>query len=365
MRVAHVVLHSCVRAYKQGWILKERGHQVHIVTERPVHAYGWKDFDALHLVHTGHLDGAPRLDKDQIYSTIKAINDSVDIFHFHNEPDWPMEVIRAATKKPLVYDIHDMVSQRQEMPDEEKTAFECADAFVCPSRDYVDIVKGRSNKPVIELLSCVPSKLFPTVRRKPFHNGLVYEGGLKGKPREGSQQFEFRSWKDVFTMLGQLDVPITAYPTSGEEDYSEYAKGGAMIMQPVNYDEMLKNLTSFEAGLVGTPFNTGAFNGANPNKMFEYAAAGIPMIALKAPTAKGFLEATGFGIGVENVEDIPAAMNELWESGARDEVWELRKHWTMETQVDKLETLYSELLGEKSNVIKPDRWIAQQSENFG
>lgn len=346
MRVANVVLHCCSRAHKQAWGLMEKGVEMHLCTERPLGNFGWRDYESCALIYSGHLNGH-RPEISQIETTIKMLSSHVDLFHVHNEPDWIVEVVKQNTDKPVVYDIHDMVSQRTHEVDEwERRALEACDAIVVPSRDYQEVLLKRGiTKPIIEILSGVPEKLFPTQRRKPERLGIVYEGGLKGKPQERSEQFEFRSWAEVFRDIAKMNIGVWAYPSATNEDYSEYENSGIIVMPTFPYNELLKNLTAHEAGLVGSPFPTGAFDGALPNKMFEYITAGIPVIAINAPTAANFLEALGFGKGITDIKEIPDVLNKFYEEKTADYVWSMRKNWSMDRQVQKLLTLYTKLLG--------------------
>jgi glycosyltransferase involved in cell wall biosynthesis len=324
--------------------MMERGHDVSLITERPLNIHGWVDFNSCNLIYTGQLDWREHF-PDQLHSTMKTLAPVIDVVHFSNEPDWPMEVIRDAIgDKPLIYDIHDMVSQRSgKIDDLEKKAFECADAFIVPSEEYLQIVKERTGKSAICIKSCVPEKLFPTIQRVPQRRGIVYEGGLKGKPREKSDQFEFRSWSEVFTKISKMNVEVWAYPASSpDEDMSEYSNSGAMIMPALPYAELLKNLTAHEAGLVGSPFPSGAFNGALPNKLFEYIAAGIPVIAYNAPTAGEFLRKTGFGVEIKSIDEIPDVLEKFRMENTREKVWYGRKDWTMDKQVVSLEKFYTD-----------------------
>lgn len=347
MKIAEVVLHQCCRAHKQAWMLMDRGHTVHFVTERPLHIHGWRDYHSCNLVWTGHLDGY-QPDISQFASTIETLADSVDLFHVHNEPDWIVKVVKDSAKgKPVVWDVHDMVSQRSGSPDQhELNAMESADGIVVPSRRYKEILQTRTQKPIVEVLSSVPLKLYPTVRRKPEQIGLVYEGGLKGKEQEKSEQFQFRNWSDVFRQITQMNIQVWAYPSSSIENFENYQSTGAMIMPPMRYDQLIKNLSAHECGLLGSPTpNNGAFDGSLPNKMFEYIAAGIPAVAYNAPDAANFLEATGFGVGITDLEQLPEVLDRFYQEETKQYVWDMRKHWAAETQVTKLETLYHQLLG--------------------
>lgn len=353
MRIGLCVLHACARSIKLGWLLMERGHSVHLITERPIPSQGHFDFDSVNVLYTGHLDRR-ELFIEQLYSTFKTLAPVLDVVYFANEPDWPVEVIRKAVgpNKPIIFDCHDMVSMRNNgVADEYETkAWEMADGFLAPSALYKELMQqAYPFKPAFEVLSCVPEKLYPKERRTPRRSGLVWEGGVKGAPKEGSEQFEFRNWAEVFREVSKLGVETWIYPSSHDEDFSNYLHSGAIFMQSLPYDQLLKNLTAHEVGLVGSPHPHPAFIGALPNKLFEYMAAGLPIIAYNAPTVSDFIGATQMGKTVHNLSDIPDAINEIKKEGYAEYIWnEGRYAWTLERQITKVETLINQVVTTKN-----------------
>ena len=347
MRIAHLVLHSCIRASKIAWLTMEKGHECYMITERPLIGGNWKDFGVTALIHTGQLEWNPDVDVWSIRRTIRALDPIVDVYHIHNEPDWPVEVVRRETSKPIVWDIHDLRSMREgKVDDIEALALEKCDGISVVSGRYKRLLQERTTKPIIEVLSAVPRKLYPTFRRVPSRRGLVYEGGLKGVDKEKSDQFHWRSWGDVFREISEMDIEVWAYPSfSPGENRQNYSTSGAMIMDSLPYDELLYNLTSHEAGLVGSPFPSPAFDGAMPNKLFEYIAAGIPVICMNAPAAEEFLLASGFGVGITDLKEIPDVLEQFRKENLRQYIWEMREHWCMERQIQKVFTLYSKVTG--------------------
>ena len=87
------------------------------------------------------------------------------------------------------------------------------------------------------------------------------------------------------------------------------------------------------------------FDGALPNKLFEYMCAGLPMICMNAPDVSQFLMATGMGVTVNDVNDIPDAMQYMRDRKFRRTVWANRWSWTQETQIPKVTWLYEKVLG--------------------
>lgn len=342
--------------------MMELGHEMHLLTEQPIAQRGWRDYNSCALTYTGHLNGQMP-DVSHLISSAQTLASHVDLFHVHNEPDFPVSVIKEATGKPVIYDIHDMVSQRTGSIDEwEQKALDACDAIVVPSGEYKQILQKRGIlKPIVEILSGVPQKLYPQVRRKPQRLGIVYEGGLKGKPKKESQQFEWRSWVEVFYAISKMNIGVWCYPADSREDLSDYTNSGIIVMPSLPYDQMLKNLTAHEAGLVGSPFPDGAFDGALPNKLFEYIAAGLPVIAFNAPTAANFLEATGLGVGIKDLDELPEVLDRFHEEDRAGFVWSMRDKWSFETQSQKLETLYAKVTGTPvTEVFK--RYITQAAD---
>jgi len=342
--VGMVVLHSCIRTHKMAWALRLKGYDVHLFTERVVGGHGFKDYSACHILSSGFFEYA-QIDEAHVVDTIKATDKLIDVWHVHNEPDFPVELVRRGTDKPIVYDIHDMVSMRQKkpFPDEEKALDSCS-AVCVPSGDYKSNIVSRTGKPCIEILSCVPEILMPRARTTLQFNGIVYEGGLKGKKNDKSEQFQWRNWASVFSEITKMGIPVYVYPNTSGEDLSEYAESGVINMGTHEYTGLLRNLTAFEASIIGSPYpDNPAFDGALPNKLFESIAAGVPMVVLNAPTLARFVESLGFGTGVETVEQIPQALEDIKINQLREYMWTMRKYWTMDKQIHKLESLYESL----------------------
>jgi hypothetical protein len=343
LRICHVNVHSCARVFKIGWQQLLDGHKVHLVTERFIHGHPWKDFTAVHITESGHLHRGVA-NPDHLFSTIKTISPLIDVFWVHNEPDWIVKIVKEASNKPVIWDVHDMVSMRELAPNQyEEEALEYCDGISTVSGVYAENLRGRTTKPVEEILSCVPEFMFPQQRPSLTYNGLVYEGGLRGANTH-SEQFDYRDWTGTFREITKKGIPMFAYNNSSGENLANYADTQTIFLGPLHMNELINNLTAHEVGLVGSPFVHPAFTGAMPNKLFDYIAAGLPVISLNAKTTTDFLEATGLGVGVNSVDEIPDAMNELlgYTGGEniRDYVWERgRLPWSMSGQIQKAYTL--------------------------
>ena len=75
-----------------------------------------------------------------------------------------------------------------------------------------------------------------------------------------------------------------------------------------------------------------------PNKLFSYLAAGLPVVAYNAAECAEFIEKHGVGIVIEKIDDLRDRYDE--HEGIREVVKEKRHEFTMETQVNKIKSLY-------------------------
>lgn len=339
IHVAHTSLHACVRAHKLALPFSDLGHKVAIVAENLVgNSHPWWAYDLAALLwRGGEQEG--RL---QFQRTIRNLDPWVDVWHVHNEPDWPVSVIRKLSEKPIIYDIHDLKSQRKGAPDEvEDLAVEAANGFSVVSRRYLDLIVSRApQKPVFEILSGVPREWLPKEKLPLQRRGIVYEGGLASP---GIMEFPCRDWSQVFESLHRDGIQTWVYVGNPSVDRKYYPK--TIVQGPYEYLTLLKELTQYEVGLIGSPVPDPMFDGAMPNKLFEYMAAGLPMICMNAPDVTNFLAATGMGITVSSAAEIPEAIEKIRSSDMAEIVWENRKYWVQETQQDKLCSLYERVLG--------------------
>jgi glycosyltransferase involved in cell wall biosynthesis len=303
--------------------------------------HAWWTYDAALKIHRD-TNGFYR--PEHFARSVRTIDPIVDVWHVHNEPDWPVGVIRKCSKKPIVFDIHDLESKRGEGPDKDETeAFDVADGYSVVSRKYQEIcMKLHMRKPSREVLSCVPYGLFPKKRAKVYRGGIVYEGGLGG---EEAAQFGCRDWAETFTNIVEEGTQVWAYSSNPSVSLNDYKN--VIILPSLPYNALLQHMTSYEFGLVGSPEKSAMFDGALPNKMFDYMAAGLPMICMNAPDVSNFLSATGMGVTVGDVKEIPDAMKYMRDRKYRKRVWESRLHWTMEGQVGKVTWLYEQVTGKK------------------
>ena len=289
---------------------------------------------------------------EQLAERISALRD-IDIIHVHNEPDWMAHICKQYRPDiPLVFDTHDLFSVRLHVrtPDEE-LAFQKADAFIHPSRGYMEHClewhkdKGVGNRPNEVVYSCVNDE-YVIHDPLPRIDMLVYEGGLRIPEPEKDMPDEhkyhtYRDYRRCFWWLGRHGHPVMVF--SGNPDIiEEYIKTGAFMLPPMEYSAFMQQLSRFTWGLAGGPRPHPQWDTAMPHKLFEYLAAGVPVLTFNAKEVQEFVKQHGVGIALDDWRQIPEVYKEA--EKYRKVVREKRHLFTMENQVDKILKVYMGLI---------------------
>ena len=136
MRVLILSHHGCIRVMKQGFALM-RNHDVHFMQNSVT--------DEAFLLP---------MKECSFYTTREsltaklAVMPDFDVIHVHNEPDWLVTAAKKAKPNtPVVYDCHDLDSQRdgEKANPDEIEAMKVADAYIFPSQAV--IWRGKPNSP--------------------------------------------------------------------------------------------------------------------------------------------------------------------------------------------------------------------------
>ncbi|MDA0835879.1 MAG: glycosyltransferase family 4 protein [Planctomycetota bacterium] len=302
------------------------------------------------------------------YRTLKrALALKADLYHFHDPEMMPTAVLLKLFGRRVIYDVHEdlprqiltkhwiprrlrgVVSRCAEII--ENVGVRCYDGVVAAtpkiaSRFPVHKTSLVQNFPILGELA-MPQTV-PYAQR-PWR--IAYIGGMTAP----------RGLREVIAALAKLpdELPIRAdlvggfTPAAFEEElraqpgWSRVDFGG---FQPRS--RVAEILSQARAGLV-TFLPVPNHTEAQPNKLFEYMSAGIPVIASHFPLWREIVESANCGIVVDpaNPDDIARAITwifdhprEAAEMGARGQAAvQNRYHWGREA-VTLLET-YERLLG--------------------
>ena len=341
MKVLMVSEHCCTRVIKEGIALLKAGIDVAFMQKR--HA---------------NPNFKPMLPNIMYYTTVNQLVEKlhsiidVDIIHVHNEPDWLGHVCKSQRPDlPVVFDAHDLFSVRigEKTPDEDMS-FKLCDAFVYPSQRYLNHslkCHAIENRPNIVIYSMVNQE-FLCDAPLPRVNALVYEGGLRIKEREEDvpEEFQYHTYRDyrqLFFNLSKVNIPVFAF-CANPDVVDEYIKTGAMLYPPVEYNYLIQSLSRFSWGLAGGPRPHPQWDAAMPNKLFEYLAAGIPIITLNASEVSEFVEKHCVGVTVKDYKEIEYVFRQLNSDYYRAIVQSKREMFTMENEINKLIELYLSII---------------------
>lgn len=354
MNIVMVSGHGCIRAQKMAIPLIERGHNVHMLSRK---LFGFRQQFKTHTLCD---------DVEQMLEAMRLHADSgkVDVFHVHNEPSWYVTALKEITDKPVILDVHDSYLARS-TPEEAKAArdnggfmhhiretveernnFQLADGLVFPGKDFADLVTNEFSldQPQLVLPSYVP-KRFYQYSLLDWHGGLVYEGKVnlpdetKGQSATGFHYCDYTKLSDRCRSLG-MDFHIYA-GRNDDKFVKHYDSGNVHVHEPAEFESLMSLIGRHDWGLVGNIEPTREWQVAMPNKLFEYMAAQVPVVALNADSCANFIREHGVGIVVDSLGELAGRWSE--HRACRARLTKVRQNWSMNAHIPKLENFYEEI----------------------
>lgn len=331
MRIVEVGYHCCIRLVKEAIALADKGHKLHLIgNQKPATV---EPFETVSLFSV----------TKQLRESLKLFGEAADIIHIHNEPSWMVMIAKEVLPNvPVVLDIHDAMifrsTEDKYKSAEERIAFDMADGLVFVGEKCREIINPK-----------VPNCVLPSYVNEDFYQfnswqwigGLAYEGRV-----DTPQQQDFMhycNYVDLCNELKNVEIPFYVYtPKGGEEKIKACYGSICNFRKPLPYDKLLPLLGCHDWGLCGNSKPYREWDLAMPNKLFEYMAAGIPIIALNCGEVADFVEKYGVGIVVKSVSEIKDRWEERQE--CQKNVFLKRFDFTMEKNIGVLEDLYKELV---------------------
>lgn len=253
-----------------------------------------------------------------------------DVYHAHDLDTLPLAAMLARRAKArLVYDSHELYPEisthrplaRRLWRRLESALIHRADAVVTVCESIADELAKRYRVATpLTLLNCPPAAALPAaspVSRLRERAGLVgdtrrivlYQGGLV--PNRGLPQLieAARDLDDaVVVLLGWGKLEDTLRRQIREDGLGDRV----LIVPAVEQDELLGFTAGADLGVI--PYERVGLNNyyAAPNKLFEYIAAGLPVIGSRFPELRRYLEGLDLGRTCDpNPKDIAATANAI------------------------------------------------------
>ncbi len=296
----------------------------------------------------------------QLQRLIKRLTPSIDIIHFHNEPNFPLRVILSKFKnvKPIVYDIHDMTSMRTNRPEpDEEYAYKNADAIIHVSDKFITYGDEKYGSQNSHSLLSLPSRTNILKRSKVLRSKspykFVYQGGVIDSEFEKRTHTYYRDYFKIFKSILDEGHSIDVFSASDTHRLPTLARlaeenANFRLNKPLPYKELLPKMHEFDYGIVGFNFDYDVsdltrdyLNAAMGNKLFDYIFAGIPVVAINADAMSEFIQ--NHACGFVKTQDTRWS-DVIDPTKIRPDLHTLAEEYSMENQISKLIDIYNNLL---------------------
>jgi len=317
MNVCHVSGSLCPRVVKIAYTQQRHGIKTYwIGGSRKKHETVFP-FETFEMYQEGRFGG--------LATPMHKLNGRVDLYHVHThwmDTQLYDDALKYA-KRPVVLDVHDP----QVVP------FNKQPSSWLAAVDRLAKGGGTTYKTYCPADWFVPPR--PSVRGK----DLIIATRISKEP------MHWRDWLQHFQMIKKIGLNLHCY-TSSEVTNAYY--DAAKILPPISLDLLLKRMSGFRAGLTGSPYPDDHMKSAHPNKLYEYLAAGIPVICLDSrhDMAKT-IEKAGVGVVIESIKELPAALKEC--DRIRPLIAHRRQEFCMETQLPIVLRFYKDVLFPKES----------------
>lgn len=301
---------------------------------------------------------------------VEALRQDADIYHFHDPELIPAGLLLRAQGKRVVYDIHEdlpkdilskyylpvwsrpLISWIAERV--ERATCGCFSALVPVTPSIAERFRSLNNRTVVVLNYPREAEFIAVSAASPWEKrgaSVAYVGGVSVD----------RGIREMVVAMSLLPKALSATLEVAGNQVPEHDHPEVIIQHPgwkrvrhhgtLDRPGVARLLGEVRAGLV-VIHPTSGFLHSMPLKMFEYMAAGLPVIASDFPLWHRVLDDIGCGILVDPldtraiagaIEYILTHPAEAEEMGRRGQA-AIRKQYNWETQEKKLFDLYAGLL---------------------
>ncbi|MEW6263560.1 MAG: glycosyltransferase [Thermodesulfobacteriota bacterium] len=335
----------CIRNYKMAAALKSAGHRVTLAYTKA----------RLSQVYKGLNDDVYQACVQlRDYRHLWDLSREFDLVHCHNEPD-VLTVAALAGDAPVVHDTHDLISLRAN-GDANLSFFEGVANRGADGRVYTTPYQLREAQamynpagPSLVIYNHVsaqdlPRRFLPKLSAGDGGFHLVYEGGIGGPAH--------RDFTQLFFALADGGLHVHIHPTGHKPEVAEIYQRHPRIhyYQPESPKKIIEVMTRYDAGII--PFdlekgNKRFLDSTIANKLFEYLAAGLPVVASALISYQEFFARNPVGFTFSRADDVLAGVSRLKEITRTVDFSQYLR--TYEGEIHHLIEFYRELLAAGSS----------------
>ena len=341
LSVLHLSRRCCPRVFKQGRELIMSGLDVSFLSQSVP--------DAVKTILPSQHFWQSRED---LGAKLKALRP--DLVHAHEEPMWLGHFAKSCLPDvPVVFDIHDSDHFRLGGDHEDERKSLCdADAVVFPSKTYQRVLSERYGVRLSAVIYSMVNLADYPEEQLPRVNGIVYEGGVTvtDPDKRAKGRHNINDYRPLAVALYKQGIAFHVYGGRANQGVDAYLDAGVVWHPSYQLQILLKQLTRYDWGLVGSPFKNKQWDAAMPNKLFEYVAAGIPCLVYNAAEAAEYVEKHHLGAIIRANTSGQAAKLIHFEIKRcehihyRRRVKALRREHSMASQMPQLINLYTEAI---------------------
>lgn len=360
----------CIRTLKYAKGLKNvLGDRISISL-----AHTGRDLKTLYGYGEEFFDKVAKRNGESLTSFVSdVINDTQpDVIHSHNAPDFlTVEALKAHRRIPVVHDTHEVLSLHHSgffshddeeslshYALEERVANEESDARIYATEGigrYIQRQYRVNAERDLVFLNYVSRRSLPrSFKRKLSEKDgqihIAYVGCVTSLLKESHYYL-----LDIFSEIARHGLHIHIHPTANSitrsnRAYKELADRNDFVHHHRHMDrrKLLERLTRYDYGWAG--LNRGRnrkhLEIALPNKVIEYVACGLPVLAFPHKTIKEFIEKTRVGIVGRSVDDIAKQLANLDPSELKSNVEKQRQSLTLEQRIRQLVDFYDRLINQ-------------------
>jgi glycosyltransferase involved in cell wall biosynthesis len=360
--------------YKEAQSLKNNGYQVRIIA---VHDHT----EAIGGIEVIGLRRVYRWQRPLLWITIlkHALNTNADIYHFHDlELLLITPILRILSRKPIIYDVHEVNADFMEIKSELPHYFRITIAWLLRvfepilarlqsglifADDEIAANFKKINLPKTTIFnyplrSFVDNGISETSNNDPRNPIIIYLGSIK---QERGSWLMIEAFRQVIEQIPEAKLSLVGPFTPKNHELEikfeldqQGLKHAVIITGPVQFIEIGKYLKQAAAGWI--PWPDYAKHRKNiPTKVFEYMSYRVPVVSSDLPSVRPFITHGVDGFLVEpndpaahakaiiNLLNQPKIAIKMGQRGQET----VKNKYSWDSMEIRLLNLYQEVLGDK------------------